>query len=124
MNLLTWYPDSGLREAFNTDTLNKPFQAPQEMDIDDGTYMPMPVFESEPMVGHTLLILLVDASLKSLAKENPVGRLQKSKHAGVIKIPSENTHIDVPMYAIPKEQFLNKQQALESMAVNRGFGYR
>ena len=30
--------------SFQYDTLNKPFQAPQEMDIDDGTYMPMPVF--------------------------------------------------------------------------------
>ncbi|ENA38411.1 hypothetical protein AB52_2979 [Escherichia coli 6-537-08_S1_C2] len=29
------------------------------MDIDDGTYMPMTVFESEPRIGHTLLLLLV-----------------------------------------------------------------
>ena len=73
------------------------------------------------MVGHTLLILLVDASLKSLAKENPGWTFTEKQTCGRIKIPSENTHIDVPMYAIPKEQFLNKQQALESMAVNRGF---
>ncbi|MCV5925990.1 hypothetical protein OFO11_29305, partial [Escherichia coli] len=39
-------------------------------DIDDGTYIPMTVFESEPSIGHTLLLLLVDTSLKSLEAEN------------------------------------------------------
>ncbi|PWW40290.1 hypothetical protein DFO83_102108 [Idiomarina loihiensis] len=106
--------------SFQYNTLNKPFQAPQEMDIDDGTYMPMPVFETEPMIGHILLVLLVDASLKSLAAENPGWTFEEKQTCGRIKIPNENTHIDVPMYAIPKEQFLQKQVAMESMAANRG----
>ncbi|TOM12750.1 hypothetical protein CGH84_21615, partial [Vibrio parahaemolyticus] len=37
--------------SFQYDTLNRPFQPGQEMDIDDGTYMPMPIFESEPKIG-------------------------------------------------------------------------
>ena len=58
--------------SFQYDTLNKPFQAPQEKWILMMVHTcQCPFFESEPMVGHTLLILLVDASLKSLAKENP-----------------------------------------------------
>ena len=56
--------------SFQYKTLNKPFHPGQEMDIDDGTYLPMPIFESKPKIGHQLLTLLVDSALKSLANEN------------------------------------------------------
>lgn len=49
--------------SFQYNTLNRPFHQGQEMDIDDGTYLPMPIFENEPKIGHTLLLLLVDLSL-------------------------------------------------------------
>lgn len=100
--------------SFQYDTLNRPFHHGQEMDIDDGTYMPMTVFETEPKIGHQLLILLVDSSLKSLEAENNGWVFDKKQTCGRIKISNEKTHIDVPMYAIPKEQFLEKQVAMES----------
>ncbi|PHS59778.1 MAG: hypothetical protein COB00_17430 [Alcanivorax sp.] len=102
--------------SFQYDTLNRPFHPGQEMDIDDGTYMPMPIFESEPKIGHTLLLLLVDSSLKSLEAENDGWIFQVKQTCGRIKIPREKTHIDVPMYAIPKDQFLQKQLALEALS--------
>lgn len=102
--------------SFQYDTLNRPFHPGQEMDIDDGTYMPMPIFESEPKIGHTLLLLLVDSSLKSLEAENDGWFFEVKQTCGRIKIPREKTHIDVPMYAIPKEQFLQKQLALEALS--------
>nr|4XJ3_A Chain A, Cyclic AMP-GMP synthase [Vibrio cholerae O1 biovar El Tor str. N16961]4XJ4_A Chain A, Cyclic AMP-GMP synthase [Vibrio cholerae O1 biovar El Tor str. N16961]4XJ5_A Chain A, Cyclic AMP-GMP synthase [Vibrio cholerae O1 biovar El Tor str. N16961] len=105
--------------SFQYDTLNRPFQPGQEMDIDDGTYMPMPIFESEPKIGHSLLILLVDASLKSLVAENHGWKFEAKQTCGRIKIEAEKTHIDVPMYAIPKDEFQKKQIALEA---NRGSG--
>ncbi|HAS4967011.1 TPA: cyclic AMP-GMP synthase [Vibrio cholerae] len=104
--------------SFQYDTLNRPFQPGQEMDIDDGTYMPMPIFESEPKIGHSLLILLVDASLKSLVAENHGWKFEAKQTCGRIKIEAEKTHIDVPMYAIPKDEFQKKQIALEA---NRSF---
>ncbi|ECG0939344.1 hypothetical protein DOR57_05210 [Salmonella enterica subsp. salamae] len=100
--------------SFQYNTLNRPFHPGQEMDIDDGTYMPMTVFESEPRIGHTLLLLLVDTSLKSLEAENDGWRFEEKNTCGRIKIPREKTHIDVPMYAIPKEQFQTKQTAADS----------
>ncbi len=100
--------------SFQYDTLNRPFQPGQEMDIDDGTYMPMPIFESEPKVGHSLLILLVDASLKSLVAENHGWKFEAKQTCGRIKIEAEKTHIDVPMYAIPKDEFVKKQVALKA----------
>ncbi|GGP72247.1 cyclic GMP-AMP synthase [Shewanella algicola] len=104
--------------SFQYDTLNRPFQPGQEMDIDDGTYMPMPIFESEPKIGYTLLVLLVDASLKSLVAENSGWKFEAKQTCGRIKIEGEKTHIDVPMYAIPKDEFMKKQVALNS---NRSF---
>ena len=104
--------------SFQYDTLNRPFQPGQEMDIDDGTYMPMPIFESEPKIGHSLLILLVDASLKSLVAENHGWKFEPKQTCGRIKIEAEKTHIDVPMYAIPKDEFMKKQVALSA---NRSF---
>lgn len=98
--------------SFKYKTLNRPFHAGQEMDIDDGAYLPMTFFESEPKIGHQLLTLLVDASLKSLVDENYGWEFDSKRTCARIKIPLERTHIDVPMYAIPKEQFLQKEAAV------------
>ena len=100
--------------SFQYDTINQPyFIPPQEMDIDDGTYLPMDVFEGTPVVGHRLLILLVDTALISLCHENHDWEFEQKKTCARIKIPEFNTHIDIPMYAIPKDEFLKKEEALE-----------
>jgi len=98
--------------SFQYDTLNSPYTTPpQEMDIDDGTYLPMSIFEGRPIIGHRLLLLLVDSSLKSLVHENSGWRFEAKRTCARIKIPAENTHIDVPMYAIPLEQYVLKEEA-------------
>ncbi|KAA8994453.1 MULTISPECIES: cyclic GMP-AMP synthase DncV-like nucleotidyltransferase [Pectobacteriaceae] len=116
-DFIKFQPRFWTQGSFQYDTLNRPFHPGQEMDIDDGTYMPMTVFESEPSIGHTLLLLLVDTSLKSLEAENDGWRFEEKNTCGRIKIPHEKTHIDVPMYAIPKEQFQTKQTAADSAHV-------
>lgn len=113
-DFIKFQPRFWTQGSFQYDTLNRPFHPGQEMDIDDGTYMPMTVFESEPSIGHTLLLLLVDTSLKSLEAENDGWVYEEKNTCGRIKIPQEKTHIDVPMYAIPKEQFQTKQTAADS----------
>lgn len=98
--------------SFQYDTLNLPYSTPpQEMDIDDGTYLPMAIFDDKPIIGHRLLILLVDSSLCSLVAENESWRFETKRTCARIRIPHENTHIDVPMYAIPEEQFMLKEVA-------------
>lgn len=99
--------------SFQYDTLNNPYATPpQEMDIDDGTYLPMAIFEDRPVIGHRLLLLLVDSSLNSLADENTGWLFEANSKCARIKIPEMNTHIDVPMYAIPEDQFLLKEAVL------------
>lgn len=102
--------------SFQYDTLNTPYQTPpQEMDIDDGTYLPMAMFEDEPIIGHRFLQLIVDCSLQSLVEENRGWEFESKKTCARIKIQGANTHIDVPMYAIPEEQFQEKELALEAL---------
>ncbi|OBU30147.1 CBASS cGAMP synthase [Photobacterium kishitanii] len=105
--------------SFKYKTLNRPFHPGQEMDIDDGTYLPMTFFASEPKIGHKLLTLLVDASLISLVEENVGWEFDSKRTCARIKIPQVRTHIDVPMYAIPKEQFLQKEAAALKALNNR-----
>lgn len=111
--LLTLTPRFWTQGSFQYDTLNNPYSTPpQEMDIDDGTYLPMTIFEDRPLIGHRLLLLLVDTSLKSLVHENPGWIFEAKRTCARINIPAMNTHIDVPMYAIPADQFLKKEAAL------------
>ena len=109
--------------SFKYKTLNRPLHQSQEMDIDDGTYLPMSIFESKPKIGHQLLTLLVDSALKSLANENPGWKFEAKRTCGRIKIQSEYTHIDVPMYAIPKDKFEAKEviSMASSMEADRWF---
>ncbi|ENV09157.1 hypothetical protein F4U02_12385 [Acinetobacter haemolyticus] len=102
--------------SFMYDTLNRPYKPTQEMDIDDGTYLPMQFFEDKPAIGHQLLLLLVDASLKSLAVERHGWSFEAKDTCGRIKIPARSVHIDVPMYAIPYEKFLEKEVLLRKAA--------
>ncbi|MEE9885528.1 hypothetical protein IV507_06495 [Acinetobacter nosocomialis] len=107
--------------SFMYDTLNRPYKPTQEMDIDDGTYLPMQFFEDKPAIGHQLLLLLVDASLKSLAVERYGWSFEAKDTCGRIKIPAKSVHIDVPMYAIPYEKFLEKEVLLRKAANSQIF---
>lgn len=105
--------------SFQYNTLNKPYSMPpQEMDIDDGTYLPMDIFEGRPVIGHRLLMLLVDTSLKSLERENSGWIFEAKPTCARIRIPHLNTHVDVPMYAIPEDKFMEKQLAMEAAALD------
>lgn len=100
--------------SFTYDTLNKPYKTPpQEMDIDDGTYLPMVFFDEKPVIGHQLLVLLVDTSLKSLVAENKGWQFEAKRTCGRLKIPNKDVHIDVPMYAIPEDKFLERERVIK-----------
>lgn len=105
--------------SFAYDTLNLPYKKPpQEMDIDDGTYLPMDIFDEQPAIGHTLLILLVDAALESLVAEHQGWAFEPKDTCGRIRIPSMYVHIDVPMYAVPEDKFLINEAALKALNFN------
>ncbi|KEA62501.1 hypothetical protein ADIMK_3392 [Marinobacterium lacunae] len=118
-------PRFWIQGSYKYNTLNQPYhKPPQEMDIDDGTYLPMDIFDNKPSVGHRLLILLVDASLKSLEvqnKHNGWEFIGDKPTCSRLKIPSKHVHIDVPMYAVPKEEFKRKEEALAILKASEAY---
>ena len=99
--------------SFEYKTLNVPYcKPPQEMDIDDGVYFPMQMFDDVPALAHRLMIALVDSALQSLVSDNCGWKFDDSKPTCArIRVAEKNVHLDVPMYAIPEEKF---KQILES----------
>lgn len=117
--------------SFEYKTLNVPYcRPPQEMDIDDGVYFPMQMFDDAPALVHKLMISLVDTALQSLAAENEGWEFDDSKPTCArVHIAEKNVHLDVPMYAIPEEKFiliqesLDKHVGLESLSARKELWY-
>ncbi|MNL02789.1 Cyclic AMP-GMP synthase [compost metagenome] len=103
-------------------TLNAPCQPPQEADIDDGCYLPMTFVTQQtkrPSVAAEAFFRIAEDALAPLVKA-------KSWRFGGVKPTcirihiSTSAHIDVPLYAIPDDEFekLKKSMALEARAMD------
>lgn len=103
-------------------TLNGPCQAPQEADIDDGCYLPMTFITTQakrPSVAAEAFFRVAEAALEPLVKAYK-WRFSDNPKPTCIRIHiSEYAHIDVPLYAIPDDEFvmLKKSMAFDSVAL-------
>lgn len=103
-------------------TLNAPCQPPQEADIDDGCYLPMTFVTQQtkrPSVAAETLFGIAQAALEPLVKAMS-WKFGREKPTCVRIHISKLAHIDVPLYAIPDEEFekLKKSMAVESMTMD------
>lgn len=96
-------PKFASQGSFVYKTMNSPCQAPQQMDLDDGIYLPIDMFEDKPLIGKDLFFNYVDNTLLNLAKRKGWGFSDK-KNTCARLIIDEVTHVDVPLYAVPKER--------------------
>ncbi|MFL6968441.1 CBASS cGAMP synthase [Pseudomonas alvandae] len=96
-------------------TLNAPCKPPQQADLDDGTYLPFSYMESAPPSEmSSILFNTVEAILDELAEEKGWGLVTDNPNCTRLVIDSE-THIDVPVYSIPDDEFLQLNEARASM---------
>lgn len=105
-------------------TLNRPcFTPPQQSDIDDGVYLPLTIVQEEkrPSLAIETFFSAVVEVLSSLAKEN--GWTVSEKDTCVRVEISGSAHIDLPLYAIPDDQFLLLKANMESRGFDRLYGY-
>jgi cyclic GMP-AMP synthase len=98
-------------------TLNRPpWMPPQRKDFDDGVYLPMTFVKgARPSQAASTFFAIVDAALKVLiTREGWKGFEEKPACARVII--DDTAHVDVPLYAIPDDEF-NKltKAAMEAM---------
>ena len=86
-------------------TLVRPAQpAYQEIDLDDGVYVPMPFLDGRPIFSSDGLFRIIENALVSLVKEEGWGFKRKSTCVRITLI-GENAHIDLPLFAVEKEEF-------------------
>ncbi|WP_299734243.1 CBASS cGAMP synthase [uncultured Endozoicomonas sp.] len=89
--------------SFAYRTLNAPCQPGQEIDLDDGVYLPMSVVNGSPTLANQFMFDVVDGALKALAKSQGWVFSKKATCSRVIL--SDRAHIDVPLYAIPDDRY-------------------
>ncbi len=102
-------------------TLNRPPRMPpQQMDADDGMYLPMSFMQQapRPSVAADVFFKIVDAALIELAKQEG-WKYDNSKPTCARLIISAKTHIDVPLYAIPDDEFAVMAKAAQDRALVR-----
>jgi hypothetical protein len=107
--------------SFAYKTLNNPAWPKQQMDMDDGGYLPMTFVKGEkPSVAAAAFFEVVDSTLEELIREEKwLGLVRKPTCSRVIL--SARSHIDVPLYAIPDEEFerLSKSLMAKDHALTR-----
>lgn len=102
--------------SFAYKTQNEPAQIPpQQLDIDDGVYLPIEVLRGKPVVNKEIFFSIVDDALKELAKEQ--GWLFKEKNTCARIELDHKTHIDIPLYAIPEHRHAELQKAQGRVAM-------
>lgn len=111
-------PKFWVQGSYAYQTMNRPAQAPQQMDLDLGVYFPMSIVQNQPEVANSLIFQMVDGILKHLAIKKG-WYFDDSKNTCTRLVVSKTMHIDVPMYAIPdhKSASLNEDAAAMSGAL-------
>lgn len=88
-------------------TLNAPAQKPQQADLDDGCYLPMSFVSQtqRPSVAATVFFAAAQEALRPLVAARK-WKLVIDKPTCVRVVVSDSVHLDIPLYAIPDEEFV------------------
>ncbi|WP_375056155.1 CBASS cGAMP synthase [Zobellella sp. DQSA1] len=87
-------------------TLNSPAKPPQQADVDDGCYLPMSFVSQtkRPSTAATVFFAAAEEALRPLVEENR-WRIVTDKPTCIRIVIATFAHIDIPLYAIPDEEF-------------------
>lgn len=94
-------------------TLNSPCYLSQDIDLDDGVYLPMSLLNGAPEANKDWFFSIVDGGLMKLAK-NQGWNFEKKEFCATIKLPQQ-AHIDVPLYAIPDKRYVEMSEAIVAL---------
>jgi hypothetical protein len=112
----TLRPKFRMQGSFVYHTANDPaHKPPQQIDLDDGVYMPTEFIriqsKNRPIVASRGFFQAVEAILEPLCDKRG-WTLDKSKDSCVRVVISPSAHIDLPLYAIPSDQFALMTESL------------
>jgi hypothetical protein len=95
-------------------TLNNPCHPSQEIDLDDGVYLPMGFINQAPRHNMAWFFEIVDGALRDLAQREKWIFKTKPTCARLV-IPGRHAHIDVPLYAVPDKRHAEMTAMLKSL---------
>lgn len=111
-------PKFRMQGSFAYRTLNEPAQKPQEIDLDDGMFLPVSYLAdqggSHPALVHTGYFAVVESALAPLCADND-WELETDLPSCVRIRLDDGAHMDVALYAIPDAEF---EVLVEKAAVN------
>jgi hypothetical protein len=97
--------------SFAYKTINDPPQSRQEIDLDDGMYVPVEFLDSgEPALVAKLLFDFVVETLKPLARTEGWTGVESKPNCVRIKL-WPGAHLDIPIYSVPRERFSQIKEA-------------
>ena len=106
-------------------TLNRPaWMPPQRKDLDDGVYLPMTFMKNaRPSEAASIFFAIVDAALQDLIKREGWKGFETKPTCARVIIDAA-AHVDVPLYAIPDEEFGKLAKAtLDSLMAADSFDF-
>ena len=90
---------------------------PQQADMDDGCYLPMPfVTNATPKRAADWYFSIADAALTSLVAQHGWKKYDSSKPTCCRVVLDDENHVDVPLYAISEEKFVELKRAQAALA--------
>jgi hypothetical protein len=101
-------PKFRMQGSFAYRTLNEPAQKPQEIDLDDGMFLPVSYLAdqggSHPALIHTGYFAVVESALARLCSDND-WELETHLPSCVRIRLDDGAHMDIALYAIPDAEF-------------------
>jgi len=93
-------------------TLNAPAQHPQQADVDDGCYLPLSFVSQtkRPSIATTVFFAAAEEALRPLVEEKR-WKLITDKPTCIRIVIAADAHIDIPLYAIPDDEFVTLVKA-------------
>lgn len=97
-------------------TLNAPAKRPQQADVDDGCYLPLSFVSQtkRPSVAASVFFAAAEEALKPLVEKNR-WELITDKPTCIRIVIRADAHIDIPLYAIPDDEFTTLAKASMEM---------
>lgn len=94
-------------------TLNSPARSPQQSDVDDGCYLPLSFVTQtkRPSKASSIFFAAAEEALLPLIKEKG-WLLVKDKPTCIRVVITAYAHIDIPLYAIPDEEFMTLAKSM------------
>jgi hypothetical protein len=114
---LAFTPKFKTQGSWAYNTLNRPAQTGQQLDLDDGMYVPMSMVEGSPRLAATVLFSVVERILDALCRAEG-WTLFTEKNICVRVILDTEAHLDLNIYAIPDEKMAVLEKAMKSAGVN------